>query len=175
MRRQLISSISASALGRERPSLSLRLWVSLAFPMTRAHARLLGPCFKTGPESTQSYSVADGLGGSVRGDRRQQCRCSGVGTQVRGSRIGAAATCGGPDANRSSRDPSPLVYRRASEPGSAGGSGGRPRGRRPVCPAGSLRLAPNGSRRPTGGEVHAFATRVRPRAARTASKRRPST
>ena len=27
--------------------------------MTRAHARLLGPCFKTGPESTQSYSVAD--------------------------------------------------------------------------------------------------------------------
>ncbi|KAL3290467.1 hypothetical protein HHI36_023808 [Cryptolaemus montrouzieri] len=28
-------------------------------PMTRAHARLLGPCFKTGPEITQSYSVAD--------------------------------------------------------------------------------------------------------------------
>lgn len=28
-------------------------------PMTRAHARLLGPCFKTGPESTQSYGVAD--------------------------------------------------------------------------------------------------------------------
>lgn len=27
--------------------------------MTRAHARLLGPCFKTGPESTQSYCVAD--------------------------------------------------------------------------------------------------------------------
>ncbi|CAH2018762.1 unnamed protein product [Acanthoscelides obtectus] len=27
--------------------------------MTRAHARLLGPCFKTGPEITQSYSVAD--------------------------------------------------------------------------------------------------------------------
>lgn len=28
-------------------------------PMTCAHARLLGPCFKTGPEITQSYSVAD--------------------------------------------------------------------------------------------------------------------
>ncbi|KAH0809322.1 hypothetical protein GEV33_013468 [Tenebrio molitor] len=28
-------------------------------PMTCVHARLLGPCFKTGPESTQSYSVAD--------------------------------------------------------------------------------------------------------------------
>ncbi|KAG7188029.1 hypothetical protein KM043_018895 [Ampulex compressa] len=27
--------------------------------MTRAHVRLLGPCFKTGPESTQSSSVAD--------------------------------------------------------------------------------------------------------------------
>ena len=32
----------------------------LAVPMTRAHVRLLGPCFKTGPESTQSGSVADG-------------------------------------------------------------------------------------------------------------------
>ena len=30
-----------------RPSLSLRLWVSYS-PMTRAHVRLLGPCFKTG-------------------------------------------------------------------------------------------------------------------------------
>ena len=30
-----------------------------ANPMTRAHARLLGPCFKTGPESTQSYSAVD--------------------------------------------------------------------------------------------------------------------
>ena len=27
--------------------------------MTRAHVRLLGPCFKTGPESTQINSVAD--------------------------------------------------------------------------------------------------------------------
>ena len=27
--------------------------------MTRAHVRLLGPCFKTGPESTQSSSVVD--------------------------------------------------------------------------------------------------------------------
>lgn len=27
--------------------------------MTRAHARLLGPCFKTGPESTQNLSVAN--------------------------------------------------------------------------------------------------------------------
>lgn len=32
---------------RRRPSLSLRLWVSYR-PMTRAHVRLLGPCFKTG-------------------------------------------------------------------------------------------------------------------------------
>lgn len=28
-------------------------------PMTRVHVRLLGPCFKTGPKSTQSSSVAD--------------------------------------------------------------------------------------------------------------------
>ena len=32
---------------RRLPSLSLRLWVSES-PMTRAHVRLLGPCFKTG-------------------------------------------------------------------------------------------------------------------------------
>lgn len=46
-------------------------------PMTRVHVRLLGPCFKTGPKSTQSSSVADryppphrppeGSGGDVRG------------------------------------------------------------------------------------------------------------
>lgn len=28
-------------------------------PMTCIHVRLLGPCFKTGPESTQSNSIAD--------------------------------------------------------------------------------------------------------------------
>ncbi|KAF7379091.1 hypothetical protein HZH66_015325 [Vespula vulgaris] len=33
--------------------------LGFAVPMTRAHVRLLGPCFKTGPESTQSSSVAD--------------------------------------------------------------------------------------------------------------------
>lgn len=34
-----------------RPSLSLRLWVF--HPMTRAYARLLGPCFKTGRRDDQ--------------------------------------------------------------------------------------------------------------------------
>jgi hypothetical protein len=38
--------------------------------MTRAHARLLGPCFKTGPESTQSYSVADRRARSPFEERR---------------------------------------------------------------------------------------------------------
>jgi hypothetical protein len=33
--------------------------LGLQVPMTRVHVRLLGPCFKTGPESTQSNSVAD--------------------------------------------------------------------------------------------------------------------
>lgn len=33
--------------------------LGLYIPMTRVHVRLLGPCFKTGPESTQSNSVAD--------------------------------------------------------------------------------------------------------------------
>lgn len=48
-----------------RSSLSLRLWVLLV-PMTRAHVRLLGPCFKTGPKSTQSSSVADRYQGARR-------------------------------------------------------------------------------------------------------------
>jgi len=53
-----------------------------AIPMTRAHARLLGPCFKTGPESTQSYSAVDWRKtGSVRGPRRQQSHGPGSGTR----------------------------------------------------------------------------------------------
>ena len=48
--------------------------------MTRAHVRLLGPCFKTGPESTQSLSIADGhLGRSVGESRRQQPSRTGHG------------------------------------------------------------------------------------------------
>lgn len=34
--------------------------------MTRVHVRLLGPCFKTGPKSTQSSSVADRYPSPVR-------------------------------------------------------------------------------------------------------------
>lgn len=52
-------------------------------PMTRAHARLLGPCFKTGPESTQSYSVADRrfVTRSVREHRGQQSSGDETGTR----------------------------------------------------------------------------------------------
>lgn len=50
--------------------------------MTRAHARLLGPCFKTGPESTQSNSVVDKrVLDTVREIRRKQSSGSGVGTR----------------------------------------------------------------------------------------------
>lgn len=50
-----------SSLGRQPgPTFTFitPLGVSLV-PMTRVHVRLLGPCFKTGPKSTQSSSVAD--------------------------------------------------------------------------------------------------------------------
>ena len=40
-----------------RLSLSLRLWVY--HPMTRAHVRLLGPCFKTGRIGGRLSDVAD--------------------------------------------------------------------------------------------------------------------
>lgn len=47
--------------------------------MTRVHVRLLGPCFKTGPKSTQSSSVADRYRSPPRvtstpGRREQACR-----------------------------------------------------------------------------------------------------
>jgi len=50
-----------SSLGR-RPGSTFTFIAPLGIatiPMTRVHVRLLGPCFKTGPESTQSSSVAD--------------------------------------------------------------------------------------------------------------------
>lgn len=51
--------------------------------MTRAHARLLGPCFKTGPESTQIYSVVDRRfkTRSVREHRNQQSFRDRIGTR----------------------------------------------------------------------------------------------
>lgn len=66
-----------------RSSLSLRLWVLLV-PMTRAHVRLLGPCFKTGPKSTQSSSVADryqGEKGRAHPPPRKACQRITVGQQ----------------------------------------------------------------------------------------------
>jgi hypothetical protein len=50
---------------RMMPSLSLRLWVF--HPMTRAYARLLGPCFKTGRRDNQLLHR-----GSVRALPRHQ-------------------------------------------------------------------------------------------------------
>jgi hypothetical protein len=50
-----------SSLGRQ-PGTTFTFITPLGFsqiPMTRVHVRLLGPCFKTGPKSTQSSSVAD--------------------------------------------------------------------------------------------------------------------
>lgn len=50
----------SSSLGSRKANLYFHYAFRFSYvPMTRAHARLLGPCFKTGPESTQSYSVAD--------------------------------------------------------------------------------------------------------------------
>lgn len=48
------------AHGERAPSLSLRLSVLLRVnSMTRTHARLLGPCFKTGPASARNRIIAD--------------------------------------------------------------------------------------------------------------------
>lgn len=89
-------------------------------PMTRAHARLLGPCFKTGPESTQSYSVADRrfVSRSVREHRSQQSLADGTGTRS-DRRQTTNALAAGRTLTESS-GPAPSVYRRASRPGHRG-------------------------------------------------------
>jgi hypothetical protein len=51
--------------------------------MTRAHARLLGPCFKTGPESTQSYSAADRREQSLSGNTDANSQSASRSAQVR--------------------------------------------------------------------------------------------
>lgn len=64
---------------------------------------------------------------------------------------------------RTGRGPAPLAYRRASRSGTAG-----PNGTTEAARSGSLaalRPTPNGSRRPTGGEVHAFVGRRRAKGA----------
>ena len=69
-------------------------------PMTRAHARLLGPCFKTGPESTQSYSAVDWRVRGLSEDNAASSRTGpdpAPGPDVRF----AVRACDVPDANES--------------------------------------------------------------------------
>jgi hypothetical protein len=120
--------------------------------MTRAHARLLGPCFKTGPESTQSYSAVDWLKRGLSEDHVANSR-SGP-DPAPGPDFGfTARACDGPDANN--RGPAPFfTVGRAGR--DTAGPDVRSHARRGYLAG--LRPAPNGSRRPTGGEVHASDT-----------------
>ncbi|KAF7274896.1 hypothetical protein GWI33_012443 [Rhynchophorus ferrugineus] len=120
--------------------------------MTRAHARLLGPCFKTGPESTQSYSVAD-RSRSVREPRRQQSSEVGNGT---GSDYRRAS-----DALATSRTLTSSGLKPFGIPSSESTANTRVRKRKRREPqstvsTSSLKPTPNGSRRPTRRKVHAF-------------------
>lgn len=143
--------------------------------MTRAHVRLLGPCFKTGPKSTQSSSVADryraGDGGlRHRPALREASRRVTVGEQrartgdgarsvtselTMAARLRRARRIGG--ARASARVAPcgliPCEYRRAA--GRA--SEGLPRAVLPAtrqAPHSGRRPTPSGSRRSTRGEVH---------------------
>ena len=113
--------------------------------MTRAHARLLGPCFKTGPESTQSYGVADErVTEPARGHRRQQLTGSGAGARSgdRMIRTNLRRACA-----RATRDPTPtsVCYRRASRPENAGP--------RPPHETGPRTTQRTSDRHPTGRDV----------------------
>lgn len=123
--------------------------------MTRADARLLGPCFKTGPESTQIKSVADRR--ILQGLSENSAASSGSGSKPA---LGPTAfekrtdhTCDVPDANIfAAQRRSPTVERADRE------HGVRERALESVRAVSThaLRPAPNGSRRSTRGEVHAF-------------------
>lgn len=145
------------------PSPLGRRWAGLHFhfacrfsvvPMTRAHARLLGPCFKTGPESTQSYGVADRRGVCPRRPPPAAAR-SRRRHWVRNAR-GAARARGGPDANAEFRGPTPRCPPSGGRAGRTRVPPDEPRGSPTGLPPVPLRPAPDGSRRPTRGEVHAF-------------------
>jgi hypothetical protein len=125
--------------------------------MTRAHARLLGPCFKTGPVSARNKTTADR---DASRPRRRRVKCDA--RAARGTRDACAP--------RSERGATPqrhgrLVQARGGrEPRSLPSDGGRDtaapsppfyRRRRDNRTARST-AATNGSRCYTEGEVHAL-------------------
>lgn len=95
--------------------------------MTRAHARLLGPCFKTGPESTQSYSVADGRVRSLFEITAASSRTGPESAPGPTSKLPSALAAG----RTRYRGPAPSVYRRASRPGHRGSERRRTSARTP--------------------------------------------
>ena len=121
-------------------------------PMTRAHARLLGPCFKTGPVSARNKTTADRDESSTETTRLD------------------ATLDGGPDAltPSSTRRAPPLSFGRQSEDRRIRSSfstvaresrrrGSRSSRRRsPGLPLGALDSQDDGSRCYTKGEVHAL-------------------
>ena len=147
--------LHSSSLGLSRTNLYFHFAFRFKYlPMTRAHARLLGPCFKTGPESTQSNSVADRLNyqGLFENTMANSCRISGPApgpiTDL------SQHACHRP--NAINRGPAPSVYCRASRPGYH-----RFEDDNKLTPTDSTanrRPTPNRSRRPTRGEVHTFIT-----------------
>lgn len=154
--------------------------------MTRVHVRLLGPCFKTGPKSTQSSSVADRYRSASRARARdanvrrpvegepydQQRARTGDGARSVNLRVPwrALATASTHALPRRARDARahesyktcgliPCVYRRAA--GRA--TGGLTRAVLPATrqsPHPGRRPTPSGSRRSTRGEVHDDARRT---------------
>lgn len=88
-------------------------------PMTRAHARLLGPCFKTGPESTQSNSVADRRlseeSRPVRGRSRQQQNGPGAGARSEHAGVAVWLAAGRTRENLAAQRP-PYLSIPSSEP-----------------------------------------------------------
>ena len=134
--------------------------------MTRAHATLLGPCFKTGPESTQSYSAADGRVQSLFGNTNANSRSASRSAQVR-------RTNNRPRLRWAERELVAALRLRPTVEQSAGTSRVRTNGRnRRTGSTASRRPTPNGSRRPTGGEVHAFAAQRRTQGAAVANDNR---
>lgn len=107
---------------------------------------------------------------SVRGHRHQQSNGScGVEDESPDAHKISASTCDGPDANL--KFAAPRHYDTVGRAGRETGVRTETARRRHSVSTPVLRPAPNGSRRPTRGEVHAFVTPLRPERERSATDR----
>ena len=114
--------------------------------MTRAHVRLLGPCFKTGRVGRPALSAAD------RRSRLPEKSTSRQRRLARGGQVRTTGSAGRSQAARARKRARASSLRSTAEQ-SVGTPGLRDATNRDTGSHPGLRPTPSGSRRPTRGEV----------------------